>query len=46
VFRAKFVSYLKAAFREGELGFHGELKSLGEKRTFFEWLLGLPRPTG
>jgi hypothetical protein len=38
LFRAKFVAYLKAAFREGELGFHGELKSLGEKRTFFEWL--------
>jgi Putative transposase/Transposase zinc-binding domain len=38
LFRAKFVAYLKAAFRKGELGFHGELKSLGEKRTFFEWL--------
>ena len=38
LFRAKFVAYLKAAFREGELGFHGELKSLGEKSTFFEWL--------
>jgi Transposase zinc-binding domain/Putative transposase len=32
LFRAKFVAYLKAAFREGELGFHGQLKSLGEKR--------------
>src|SRR5215472_279033 len=38
LFRAKFVAYLKAAFREGKLGFHGELKSLGEKRTFFKWL--------
>jgi hypothetical protein len=38
LFRAKFVAYLKAAFRERELGFHGELKCLGEKRTFFEWL--------
>jgi hypothetical protein len=38
LFRGKFVAYLKTAFREGELGFHGELKSLGEKRTFFEWL--------
>jgi len=38
LFRAKFVAYLKTAFRQGELGFHGELKSLGEKRTFFEWL--------
>ena len=38
LFRAKFVAYLKAAFRAGELGFHGELKCLGEERTFFEWL--------
>jgi hypothetical protein len=38
LFRAKFVSYLKAAFRQGELGFHGELKSLGENTTFSEWL--------
>jgi len=38
LFRAKFVAFLKAAFREGELGFHGELKSLREKRAFFEWL--------
>jgi Putative transposase/Transposase zinc-binding domain len=38
LFRGKFVAYLKAAFREGALGFHGELKSLTEKRTFFEWL--------
>jgi hypothetical protein len=38
LFRAKFVAYLKTAFRRGELGFHGELKSLGEKRNFVEWL--------
>jgi len=38
LFRAKFVAYLKNAFRNGELGFHGELKSLGEKRKFVEWL--------
>jgi hypothetical protein len=38
LFRAKFVAYLKAAFCGVELGFHGKLKSLGEKRTFFEWL--------
>lgn len=38
LFRAKFVAYLKAAFPDGELGFHGELKSLGEKRAFLEWL--------
>src|SRR5215470_15671968 len=38
LFRAKFVAYLKAAFRDGKLGFHGELKPLGEKRNFIEWL--------
>jgi hypothetical protein len=38
VFRGKFIAYLKTAFREGELGFHGELKCLGEKRKFIEWL--------
>ena len=38
LFRAKFVAYLKAAFRDGKLGFHGELKYLGEKGKFFEWL--------
>jgi len=38
LFRAKFVAYLKTAFRDGELGFYGELKSLGEKRNFVEWL--------
>jgi len=38
LFRAKFVAYLQTAFRDGKLGFHGELKSLGEKRNFVEWL--------
>jgi hypothetical protein len=38
VFRGKFIAYLKTAFRDGELGFHGELKCLGEKRKFIEWL--------
>jgi hypothetical protein len=38
LFRAKFVAYLKAAFRNGKLGFHGELKLLGEKRNFVQWL--------
>jgi hypothetical protein len=38
LFRAKFVAYLKTAFRQGKLGFHGELKSLGEKRSFVAWL--------
>ena len=38
LFRAKFVAYLKTAFRQGQLSFHGELKSLEEKRTFLDWL--------
>jgi hypothetical protein len=38
VFRGKFIAYLKTAFRDGELGFHGELKCLGEKGKFIEWL--------
>jgi Putative transposase/Transposase zinc-binding domain len=38
LFRAKFIAYLSTAFREGKLGFHGELKSLGEKRNFAQWL--------
>jgi hypothetical protein len=38
LFRSKFVAYLKAAFRDGKLGFYGELKLLGEKRNFIEWL--------
>jgi Putative transposase len=43
LFRAKFVAYLQTAFRAGKLGFHGELKSLGEKRNFVEWLTRLAR---
>jgi Putative transposase len=38
LFRAKFIAYLHTAFRAGKLGFHGELKSLGEKRSFAAWL--------
>jgi hypothetical protein len=38
VFRGKFIAYLKTAFGNGELGFHGELKCLGETRKFVEWL--------
>jgi hypothetical protein len=38
LFRAKFVAYLKTAFRDGELGFYGELEPLGDKRKFAEWL--------
>ncbi len=38
LFWAKFVAYLKTAFRDGKLGFHGELKSLSQRRNFVEWL--------
>jgi hypothetical protein len=38
LFRAKFVAYLKTAFRDGKLGFHSQLKSLSERRNFVEWL--------
>jgi hypothetical protein len=38
LFRAKFIAYLQTAFREGKLGFHGELQSLAEKRNFAQWL--------
>src|SRR5215472_6859025 len=38
LFRAKFIAYLQTAFRQGKLGVYGELKSLGEKGNFAEWL--------
>jgi hypothetical protein len=38
VFRGKFIAYPKTAFRDGKLGFHGELEYLGQKRKFIEWL--------
>jgi hypothetical protein len=38
LFRAKLVAYLKTAFRQGALGFHGELKSVGDQRNFVGWL--------
>ena len=38
LFRAKFIAYLQTAFRQGKLGVYGELKSLGEKRNFAQWL--------
>src|SRR2546428_7869685 len=34
VFRGKFVAALKRAFRDGQLGCHGNLKSLTQPRTF------------
>ena len=38
LFRAKFVAYLRSAFRDGMLGFLGELKFLSERKNFVEWL--------
>jgi hypothetical protein len=43
LFRAKFIAYLQTAFRAGKLGFHGELQSLGEKRSFAAWLKRLTK---
>jgi Putative transposase len=38
LFRAKFVAYLKNAFQQGDLVFHGTLQSLGKKKQFITWL--------
>jgi hypothetical protein len=38
LFRGKFAAYLKSAFHQGELGFHGKLKPLGEQQNFSAWL--------
>jgi predicted RNA-binding Zn-ribbon protein involved in translation (DUF1610 family) len=38
VFRGKFVTALKAAFRENKLEFHGQLAPLAEPKTFASWL--------
>ena len=38
VFRGKFVAGLKAAFRQGKLGFHVHLTPLAEPRRFAAWL--------
>jgi Putative transposase/Transposase zinc-binding domain len=43
VFRGKFVAALKRAFRDGQLGFHGELTLLAQPRTFSSWLRKLFR---
>jgi hypothetical protein len=43
VFRGKFVAALKRAFRDGQLGFHGYLTPLAQKKTFFSWLRPLFR---
>jgi predicted RNA-binding Zn-ribbon protein involved in translation (DUF1610 family) len=38
VFRGKFVTALKAAFRENKLEFHSQLAPLAEPKTFASWL--------
>jgi len=38
VFRGKFVTVLKAAFRDGKLEFHGQLAPLAQPRVFASWL--------
>ena len=43
VFRGKFVAGLKAAYREGKIGFHGHLTHLAEPRSFAAWLRALFR---
>jgi len=43
VFRGKFVSALKHAFRNGQLCFHGDLTLLAQPKTFAAWLRPLYR---
>jgi hypothetical protein len=38
LFRAKFASLLKGAFRQTKLRFHGKLQTLAQDRNFFSWL--------
>ena len=43
LFRAKFVTYLKRAFHQEELRFHGELQFLAEEKNFITWLNAIAR---
>src|ERR1700687_2201854 len=43
VFRRKFVNALKRNFRQGKLGFHGNLKPLAHPKAFSAWLRSLYR---
>jgi hypothetical protein len=43
VFRGKFVAALKRNFRQGKLGFHGNLKPLAHPKTFSAWIRTLFR---
>jgi hypothetical protein len=38
VFRGKFVAALKRNFRQGKLGFHGNLKPLAHPKAFSAWI--------
>jgi predicted RNA-binding Zn-ribbon protein involved in translation (DUF1610 family) len=43
VFRGKFVAALKRNFRQGKLGFHGNLKPLAHSKVFSAWIRTLFR---
>ena len=43
VFRGKFVAALKRNFRQGKLGFHGNLKPLAHPKAFSAWIRTLFR---
>jgi hypothetical protein len=43
LFRGKFVSFLKHAFQQAELRFHGKLEALGKKEIFLTWLTEITR---
>jgi hypothetical protein len=43
VFRGKFMAALKRNFRQGKLGFHGNLKPLAHPKVFSAWLRTLFR---
>ena len=38
VFRGKFTAALKRAFRQGQLGFYGQMKPLAQPKSFHAWL--------
>jgi hypothetical protein len=43
LFRGKFVAYLKHAFHQGALGFHGKLEPLEKEKNFITWLNEITR---
>ena len=43
VFRGKFVAGLKRAYRDGQLGFHGQLQFLSQPKAFSSWIRQLFR---